>query len=326
LSESVQMPSTAVGREGLLERRPRPAVARFGDIYRRNGEHGRRTISFELYPPRTAEDERTLYDKTVPQLLELRPAFFTVTYGAGGSTRERTLDIATRVKRETGIEVAAHLACVGSTVEYIESFLSEARDAGIENIVAIRGDLPKDQPNLQPAPGAPRYGRDLVRLIKRHGSFGVAVGGYPEGHTECVEGREVDWLRTKEKIEAGADIVVTQLFYDNRDYYHFEQALRTHGIEVPIVPGVLPILSTAQIKRFVGVCGATLPGPLLAKLEAVADDPAAAAQLGIDHAVAQCRDLLRQGACGFHFYTLNRATAVRAILEQLEDLALPAAE
>jgi methylenetetrahydrofolate reductase (NADPH) len=313
-----------VGRDGLLERRSRTGVARFGEIYRRNTAHKRRTISFELYPPKSAEDERTLYDKTVPELLTLNPAFFTVTYGAGGSTRERTLEIASRVKRETSVEVAAHLACIGSTVEYIESFLSQARDAGIENIVAIRGDLPKDQPSFQPAPGAPRYGKDLVRIVKRHGSFGVAVGGYPEGHTECAEGREVDWLRTKEKIEAGADIVMTQLFYDNQDFYNFERALRTHGVQVPIVPGVLPILSTPQIKRFVGVCGATLPAPLLAKLEAVASDPAAAAQLGIDQAVEQCRDLLNQGACGFHFYTLNRAAAVTAILERLEDLLQPA--
>jgi methylenetetrahydrofolate reductase (NADPH) len=325
LSESTSVPNVA--REGL-DRRTRPAVARFGDIYRRNRAQGRRTISFELYPPRNADDERVLYDKTVPQLLDLNPAFFTVTYGAGGTTRDRTLDIAARVRRETGVEVAAHLACIGSTAEYIESFLSAARDAGIENIVAIRGDLPKDQPNLQPAPGAPRYGRDLVRLVKRHGSFGVAVGGYPEGHTECAEGREVDWLRTKEKIEAGADVVMTQLFYDNADFYSFERALRTHGIQVPIVPGVLPILSTPQIKRFVGICGASLPAPLLGKLEAVADDPAAAAQLGIDHAVEQCRDLLRHGACGFHFYTLNRSAAVAAILERLPELtaAVAAAE
>jgi methylenetetrahydrofolate reductase (NADPH) len=277
------------------------------------------TISFELYPPRNPEDERTLFERTVPELAELGPAFFTVTYGAGGSTRERTLEIATRVKRDTGIEVAAHLACIGSSVEYLERFLADAHAQGIENIVAIRGDIPKDQPDWKPLPGAPRYGRDLVHLVKRQGPFSVAVGGYPEGHTECVEGREVDWLRTKEKVDAGADVVITQLFYDNRDYCTFESALRSHGVSVPIVPGVLPILSTAQIKRFTAVCGATLPAPLLSQLEAVADEPSAAAELGIRHATEQCMDLLQHGACGFHFYTLNRSGAVAAILERIAD-------
>lgn len=314
MSESLRLPS----REGVLDRAPRGRVAHFADIYRRNHAHNRLTLSFELYPPKSADDEKTLFEKTVPELASLQPSFFTITYGAGGSTRERTLDIAARVRRETGIEVAAHLACIGSTAENIDAFLHAAREAEIENIVAIRGDLPKDQAPVAPAPGAPRYGRDLVRLIKRHGSFGVAVGGYPEGHTECAEGREVDWLRTKEKIEAGADIVMTQLFYDNRDFYSFEKALRAHGVAVPIIPGVLPILSTAQIKRFTAICGATLPPDLLKKLEALSDDPAAAAQLGIEQAVAQCRDLLRHGASGFHFYTLNRATAVTAILARLE--------
>jgi methylenetetrahydrofolate reductase (NADPH) len=315
LSESLRLPPNAV-REGLTDRK-HPRVSRFADIYRRNAAQGRLTISFELYPPKTADDEKTLYEKTVPQLAELRPSFFTVTYGAGGSTRERTIEIASRVRQDTGIEVAAHLACIGSTVEHIEAFLEAAREAGIENIVAIRGDLPKGQAPAMPAPGAPRYGRDLVKLVHRHGSFGIAVGGYPEGHTECAEGREVDWARTKEKVDAGADVVLTQLFYDNRDFYTFESALRGHGVSVPIVPGVLPILSTAQIKRFTGVCGATLPADLLARLEELAEDPAAAAALGIEQAAAQCRDLRRHGACGFHFYTLNRAAAVTAILDRV---------
>ncbi len=315
MSESIRLPG--VVRDGLLEKRIRPGVAHFAEIYRRNAVHGRRTISFELYPPKTAEDERALFEKTVPELLALDPAFFTITYGAGGSARERTIELASRVKRDTGLPVAAHLACLGSTEQDIDAFLMAARAAGIENIVAIRGDRPRDQPEWKPAPGSPRYGRDLVRLIKRHGHFGVAVGGYPEGHTECVEGREVDWVRTKEKIEAGADIVITQLFYDNEDFVSFEGAQRRHGIGVPIVPGVLPILSTAQIKRFTSVCGAKLPAPLLTRLEAVAHDPAAAARLGIDYATEQCRDLLERDVCGFHFYTLNRAAAVTAILERL---------
>jgi methylenetetrahydrofolate reductase (NADPH) len=220
------------------------------------------------------------------------------------------------VRRETGIEVACHLACIGSTVRHIESFLSEAQAAGIENIVAIRGDLPRDHAAALDVDG-PRFARDLVRLVKRHGSFGVAVGGYPEGHSECAEGREVDWLRTKEKVDAGADVVLTQLFYDNQDFYRFEEALRRHGVSKPLVPGVLPILSAAQIKRFATLCGAKLPAPLLARLEAAADDPTAAAQIGTQHAMDQCEDLLRHGVAGFHFYTLNRAAAVTAILEKL---------
>jgi len=314
VSESIR----PVVQQATAERARRTAGARFADIYRRNAARGKLTISFELYPPRNADDERTLLDKTVPELLEHRPAFFTVTYGAGGSTRERTLDIAARVRRETGIDVAAHLACVGSSAEHIETFLSAAHDAGIENIVAIRGDKPKELADWTPGPADPRYASDLVRLVKRSGSFGVAVGGYPEGHSECVEGREVDWVRTKEKVDAGADVVITQLFYDNADYYCFESALRRHGVSVPIVPGVLPILSTPQIKRFTALCGATLPPALLGKLEAAAEDPGAAAQLGVEHATEQCRELLARGAAGFHFYTLNRAAAVAAILERLD--------
>jgi len=317
LSESFRLPRPSTSRDTIQEPSRRHAPVRFPDVYRRNAAQRRLTISFELFPPRTPEDERTLFEKTVPQLCELNPSFITVTYGAGGSTRERTLDIAARVKKETGIEVAAHLACIGSSVEALESFLHAARESGVENIVAIRGDKPKDHVDAPPAPGAPRYASDLVRLVKRHGSFGVAVGGYPEGHTECTEGREVDWVRTKEKVDAGADVVITQLFYENADFYAFEGALRSHGVNVPIVPGVLPILSTPQIKRFTTMCGATLPADLLSRLEGVAEDAPAAAQLGIEHATAQCRDMLARGVAGFHFYTLNRAAAVAAILGQL---------
>jgi methylenetetrahydrofolate reductase (NADPH) len=154
--------------------------------------------------------------------------------------------------------------------------------------------------------------------VKNKGAFGVAVGGYPEGHTECTSGREADWARTKEKVEAGADVVITQLFYENEDFYAFEDALRRHGVKAPIVPGVLPILSTPQIKRFVALCGAKLPEGLLARLEAVANDPAAAGQIGIEHATKQCREMLQHGVVGFHFYTLNRAAAVSAILDNLD--------
>ena len=314
MSESLRRPE--VVRETVPEWGRRSAH-RFSEIYRRNAARGRLTLSFEFFPPKTADDERVFFERTVPQLRELNPSFFTVTYGAGGSTRERTLEIAARVRKATGIEVAAHLACIGATVETLESFLRAAHEAGIENIVAIRGDKPKDHGDAAPAPGAPRYASELVRLIKRNGPFGVAVGGYPEGHTECAEGREVDWVRTKEKVDAGADIVVTQLFYENADFYAFEGALRRHGVTVPIVPGVLPILSTPQIKRFTALCGASLPAPLLAQLETVSEDAPAAARLGIDHAIAQCRDLLARGVPGFHFYTLNRAAASVAILDAL---------
>jgi methylenetetrahydrofolate reductase (NADPH) len=319
VSESIR---PVVAREGVSERR-RTTGVHFADVYRRNTARGRLTLSFELFPPRSPDDDHALFEKTLPQLMEWRPAFFTVTYGAGGSTRDRTLEIASRVKSESGVEVAAHLACVGSTAAHIETFLHAARDAGIENIVAIRGDKPKEMADWTPGPDDPRFASDLVRLVKRSGAFGVAVGGYPEGHSECVEGREVDWVRTKEKVDAGADVVITQLFYDNADYYSFESALRRHGVGVPIVPGVLPILSTPQIKRFTALCGAKLPSPLLEKLEQAADDPMAAAQLGVDYATEQCRDLLANGAAGFHFYTLNRASAVTTILERLDLPALP---
>jgi len=287
------------------------------DIYARNTSRKVPTISFELYPPKKPEDEPNLYEKTLPRLQELRPDFITVTYGAGGSTRTKTLEIAVRVKEITGLPVACHLACLGSLPDEPREFLDQAHAAGIENIVAIRGDAPKWNPDWKPHPDGMKYGLELVKLVRSHGDWGIVAGGYPEGHPECKDGKHVDWGRAKEKVDAGADVITTQLFYDNADFFEFDAHLKKHGVRVPIVPGVLPILSTPQIKRFSSLSGATLPPVLLERLEANAEAPDAVRQIGVDYASEQCKELLAHGVPGFHFYTLNKARSVRAILENI---------
>lgn len=293
------------------------AERRLAEIYRENAAAKRPTVSFELYPPKNAEDEKTLFDVVVPQLAELRPAFMTVTYGAGGSGRDRTLELTERLRAATGIDVASHLACLDSTPEFLNGYLARSKKAGIVNIVAIRGDKPQGQAEWKPAPGTLLYALDLVKLVRAAGDFGIAVSGYPEGHPECREGREADWRRTIEKVQAGGDIVITQLFFENRDFVEFDAFLRREGVTAPIVPGVLPILATGQIKRFTARCGASLPAPLLQKLEGFGDDAAGVSKFGIEYAVAQCRDLLAHGVAGLHFYTLNRAHATGEVLKGL---------
>jgi methylenetetrahydrofolate reductase (NADPH) len=288
-----------------------------GEIYSRNGARKVPTLSFEIYPPKKPEDEPNLYSKTLPRLQELRPDFITVTYGAGGTTKDRTLDIAVRVKEMTGLTVACHLSCLGVLPEEPLEFLDKARAAGIENIVAIRGDRPRWLPDWKPHPDGMKFGIELVRLVRKHGDWGIVAGGYPEGHPECADGKFVDWQRHREKADAGADVITTQLFYDNADFFEFDAYLKKIGVKVPIVPGVLPILSTEQIKRFSSLSGARLPPILVERLEANAADTEKVRQIGIDYAAEQVKELLSRGVPGFHFYTLNRARSVRAILEKV---------
>jgi len=287
------------------------------DIYARNAARKVPTISFELYPPKKPEDEPNLYEKTLPRLQELRPDFITVTYGAGGSTRTKTLEIAVRVRDMTGLPVACHLACLGSPPEEAVAFLDKAREAGIENIVAIRGDPPKWIPDWKPHPQGMKYGIELVRIVRAHGDWGIVAGAYPEGHPTCAEGKKVDWDRTAEKVGAGADVLTTQLFYDNRDFFEFESHLRKLGVSVPVVPGMMTVISSAQVKRFCNLSGATLPSILKERFDANENDNDAARQIGIDYATEQCQELLAHGVPGFHFYTLNKARSVRAILENI---------
>ena len=297
---------------------------RIADIYAANRALERPTISFEFFPPKTPEAEETLFARTLPRLRALGPHFISVTYGAGGSTRDKTLGIVARARRELGLEAMAHLTCVGASQTMLRGVLDEARALGIENILALRGDPPAGETEWRPAADGFCYAHELVQLVRAYGCFSVGVAGFPEGHISSGGDRQRDWAYLRAKVEAGAEFVLTQLFYDNRDYFEFAGYVQNRlGVTVPLVPGVLPILSTAQIKRFTALCGARLPAPLLARLEALGDDDEAVTQLGIEVATEQCRELLAGGAPGLHFYTLNRSRSVTAILENL-GLAAPA--
>jgi len=274
-------------------------------------------ISFELYPPKTPEAETKLFEQAIPGMLELAPAFLTCTYGAGGSTHDKTLEIVSRITSEVGVEAASHLTCVGASRDEITAYLEQARGRGITNIVALRGDPPAGDTSFQPHPQGFEHAVELVAFIKELGGFDVAVAGYPQGHPECPD-KHLDWQRCRDKVEAGADAIITQLFYDNRDFFEFEDYLTNKlGVTVPIVPGVLPILSTQQIKRFCGLCGATLPPRVLARLDELADDNQACRQYGIDLATEMCDELIRHGAAGIHFYTLNLVGPTGQIMRNL---------
>ncbi len=282
------------------------------DVIHRNGP----VFSFEFFPPKTEQGERNLY-RTVEQLRELRPTFVSVTYGAGGSTRDRTVELVRRIKHDIGIEAMAHLTCVGADRDEIEAVLQRLSANRIENVLALRGDPPSDQTTFVPTPNGFGFAAELVRFIRARG-FPFSLGGacYPEGHVECRDlGR--DLLHLKEKIDAGLDFVITQLFFDNADYFSFVARARAAGVGVPIIPGIMPITNLAQIERFTSMCGARIPLALKARLEAVRDNDEAVRAIGIDHATQQCRDLLVGGAPGVHFYTLNQSPATRAIFERL---------
>ncbi len=287
------------------------------DIYAARRAAGRPVISFEFFPPKTEEGDRNLLEKTIPALLTTRPDYCSVTYGAGGSTRDKTLRIVDRIQKQHGLTAVAHLTCVSATKEQIGELLAEIRALGGRNLLALRGD-PSGGGEFQPTPGGFEFSSQLVRFIREQGDFSIGVAGFPEGHIACKEGKHADWQHLKEKVEAGADFVLTQLFFDNDDFHQFREHLtRKLGVNVPIVPGVVSIQSGTQIKRFTAMCGARIPAPLAARLEALGDDDAAVAEFGLEYATRQCEDLLRAGAPGIHFYTLNKAPATVRILQNL---------
>jgi methylenetetrahydrofolate reductase (NADPH) len=287
------------------------------DIYAAKGAAGRPVISFEFFPPKTDEGDRTLLEKTLPALLQTKPDYCSVTYGAGGSTRDKTLMIVDRIQSEHRFTAVAHLTCVNSTRDQIRDLLNQIRDMGVKNVLALRGDPPGGG-EFQATPGGFEFSSELVRFIREQADFSIGVAGFPEGHIACKQGKLVDWGYLKEKIRAGADFVITQLFFDNADYYEFREHLtKQHGVAIPLVPGIIPIGSATQIKRFTSLCGARIPPPLAAKLEELATDDAAAAEFGIEYATRQCRELLDAGAPGIHFYTLNKAPATVRILKNL---------
>ena len=275
---------------------------------------GRPTFSLELFPPKTEEAARQL-EQTIAELRELKPSFVSVTYGAGGSTRERTIEVVTRVKRETGIEAMAHLTCAGSTSDDLSGVLDRICDAGIENVLALRGDPPKGQTEFKAIEGGFRYASELVRFIRARYDSKLCLGGagYPEKHPECGN-PAVDLMNLKRKLDEGLDFVITQLFFNNQHYFEFVERARRAGIKVPILAGIMPILNASQVERF----GVTIPYDLAEELDRRRDDPQSVMELGIAHATAQCIELLDRGVPGIHFYTLNRSTATREIYAALQ--------
>lgn len=273
-------------------------------------------FSFEFFPPKSAEGEQNLY-RTVERLRELRPSFVSVTYGAGGSTRDKTIELVRRIKHDLGIEAMAHLTCVGADQAEIEAVLERLQRNGIDNVLALRGDPPRGQKTFVRPPNGFAFAAELVHFIRARG-FPFSLGGacYPEGHIECPD-REKDLQHLKAKVAAGLDFVITQLFFDNADYFAFVARVRAQGLTLPILPGIMPITNLAQIERFTALCGAHIPPDLRARLERVRGDEDAVRAIGIDHATAQCRALLAAGAPGIHFYTLNQSPATRAIFERL---------
>lgn len=289
------------------------------DIFESARVHGRPVLSFEFFPTKSEEGERALWERTLPALRELNPDFCSVTYGAGGSTRGKTLAIVNRIQREQRITAMAHLTCINATIEQTHDILEQARGLGIKNILALRGDPPNGGGEFVSTEGGFAYSYELVRCVREFDAFSIGVAGFPEGHITCREGKHADWRRLKTKIDHGADFVITQLFFQNRHYFECRDFLAGLGVTAPLVPGILPILSASQIKRFVALCGAALPTPLLAGLERYGDDDVAVAEFGIEYATTQCEELLREGAPGLHFYTLNKA---RSTTEVVKNLAL----
>ena len=273
-------------------------------------------FSFEFFPPKTEEGERNLR-ATLEDLKAFEPDFVSVTYGAGGSTRGRTVQLTKWIKQELGIEAMAHLSCVGTTREELMEILDEIAQGGIENVLALRGDPPRGQTEWQPHPGGLHYSTELAELISGGYPFGIGAACFPEVHPDAPElAHDLHFL--KQKVESGATFLITQLFFDNELYFRFVDEARAAGIEAPITPGIMPITDLGQIKTITGMCGASIPPALLTQLEARADDPDAVLQLGVSYATLQCAELLARGAPGIHFYTLNRSPATRAILSSLK--------
>jgi len=269
-------------------------------------------VSFEFFPPKTDEGVEQLY-RTVEELRPCRPSFVSVTYGAGGSTRDRTLELVTRIQRELGILTMAHLTCVGSTRTEIRATLQRLHEGGIRNILALRGDPPKGEASFTPTPDGFRFASELVAFIRDQPlDFCVGAACYPEGHVETRE-LELDLANLGTKVAAGVDFLVSQLFFDNEDYRAFVRRARSVGITVPIVPGLMPVTNVNQTERFTKMCGARIPQELYRRLRIVTNDAAAVVATGVQWTVDQGRALLRDGAPGLHFYTLNRSSASLAV-------------
>ncbi|HMB95267.1 MAG TPA: methylenetetrahydrofolate reductase [NAD(P)H] [Tepidisphaeraceae bacterium] len=276
---------------------------------------GKPSISFEFFPPKNDAGFAQLY-QTIEDLRPLKPSYVSVTYGAGGSTRQKTVDLVGRIQREIGIRSMAHLTCVGHTADQIGGILDELWEIGIRNVLALRGDPQQGQSWFVTTEGGFAYADELVKYVKSRHDFCIGVAGYPEGHPQCLN-RARDLENLKRKVDNGASFVVTQLFFDNTEFYRFRDAARAIGVKVPIIAGIMPILNLNQIKRFITMCGAKIPHPLLLKLESIEADPDAVAAAGTEYAARQCQDLLFHGTEGIHFYTLNKSKATVQICKAL---------
>jgi methylenetetrahydrofolate reductase (NADPH) len=277
-------------------------------------------FSFEFFPPKTEQGERNLYG-TLAELRQLDPAFVSVTYGAGGSTRSKTIEIVKRIREEYGLEAMAHFTCVGATVPQLRDTLDEMATAGIDNVLALRGDPPAGQEQWTKTEGGLEYSSELVALIKADYPFAIGAACFPETHIHAVSAT-ADLAYLGKKVKAGVDFLITQLFFENALYFDFLERARDAGIEVPIIPGIMPITRVGQVERMAKMCGASIPDGLRRELQARAEDPEAVLDFGVAYATLQCAELLAAGAPGIHFYTLNRSPATRAILSALK-LARP---
>ncbi len=283
---------------------------------------GRPSFSFEFFPPKDDTGFAQLRD-SLASLRELRPTYVSVTYGTGGSTRRQTIDLVTRLRADYGIEAMAHLTCVDATRTEILSVLECLDQAGIENVLALRGDPPNGQGPFLPHPEGFAYASELAAFSRRYFKFCLGGACYPEKHVDAPS-PEIDLANLKRKVEAGCEFLVSQLFFDNQRYFDFVARARNAGIGVPIIPGIMPITNVKQIERFTRQCGATIPEPLLSELRLLQDDPHAVLSLGVAHATAQCVELLQRGAPGIHFYTLNKSPATRTILMAIRTIYPPA--
>jgi methylenetetrahydrofolate reductase (NADPH) len=281
---------------------------------------GTPTFSFEFFPPKTEAGEQNLY-AALDELKPLEPSFVSVTYGAGGSTRSKTIEIVKRIREDFGLEAMAHFTCVGATVDELRDTLEEMRAAGIDNVLALRGDPPLGEEAWTKTEGGLEYSRELVQLISGEYDFAIGAACFPETHIHA-ESAESDLSYLGEKVQAGVDFLITQLFFDDDFYFDFVRRARGAGIGVPIIPGIMPITQVGQIERMAKMCGSELPEGLRAELHAREEHPEAVLDFGVAYATLQCSELLAAGAPGIHFYTLNRSPATRAILSALK-LARP---
>ncbi|RMF73392.1 MAG: methylenetetrahydrofolate reductase [NAD(P)H] [Planctomycetota bacterium] len=283
---------------------------------------GRPCISFEFFPPRDEAGVQRLR-RSLASLRELRPSYVSVTYGAGGSTRRQTLELVTHIQDDYQILPMAHLTCLGASRDELRDVLAKLADAGVENVLTLRGDPPRGDTEFRPHPDGFAHASELAAFARSEFSFCLGGACYPEKHPEA-ESMDADLAHLKAKVDAGCEFLITQLFFDNQRYFDFVARARACGIGVPIIPGIMPITNVAQVDRFTKMCGASIPSSLWDELQRLRDDPHAVLSLGVAHATAQCIELLNRGAPGIHFYTLNKSAATRTILKAIQTVYPPA--